>query len=74
MNFLKIIKVKFIIKKDGGDVDKAFNFIVQMYKDKDKSVDSREIIVTKMIATEKTDSIKDTLKFILTKLDEINNK
>jgi hypothetical protein len=43
-----------------------------MYKDKDKSLDSRDIIITKMIATEKTDSIKDTLKFILNELDHIN--
>jgi hypothetical protein len=42
-----------------------------MYKDKDKSVDSREIIVARMVATEKTDSIKETLKYILGKIDEI---
>jgi len=57
--------------KDGGDVEKAYNFIVGMYKDKDKSIDSREIIVARMVATEKTDSIKETLKYVLGKIDEI---
>jgi guanine nucleotide-binding protein G(i) subunit alpha len=58
----------------GGNEESAYEFIKQMYLDKDCNGHSREIIVNKFVATNNIESIKGDLKDILNKLENIFSK
>jgi guanine nucleotide-binding protein alpha-1 subunit len=55
----------------GEDTEKAYEFIKKMFLDKDTNVDGREIICSKLIATESSEKVKEIIDGILEKVDGI---